>query len=58
MSLQYLAWAVLSLWQIDPAGWSTYAPAVVVLAAATRAGPVGRSPLAGRLGRSRRISSG
>jgi hypothetical protein len=50
VSLQYLAWAVLSLWQIGPAGWSTYAPAVVVLAAATRAGPVGRSPLAGRLG--------
>jgi hypothetical protein len=33
VSLQYLAWAVLSLWQIGPSGWGTYAPAVVVLAA-------------------------
>ena len=33
MSLQYLAWAVLSLWRFGPASWRTYAPAVVVLAA-------------------------
>ena len=33
MSLQNLAWAVLSVWQIGPASWRKYASAVVVLAA-------------------------
>ena len=33
VSLQYLAWAVLSVWQFGPASWRKYAPAVVVLAA-------------------------
>jgi hypothetical protein len=33
VSLQHLAWVVLSLWQISPGGWGPYALAVVVLAA-------------------------
>jgi hypothetical protein len=34
--LQYLAWAVRSLWQIGAAGWETYVAAVVVLAAGSK----------------------